>query len=492
MSESIKSIELCDPKLWGLPDQAVSQLGEDLYHFWQRFRPCFRTRTRDTSPNAYTYLRGQLTMEDTRNFANIARRVNGSDDDGQGLQQFMSDSPWEGGSVFSQIRGEIKANPSLEHGGVLILDESAYEKAGEGSAGAARQYNGRLGKVELSQVSVCLTYAHPSSGIWCLVEGELFLPEAWFGDDYSERRKQLGIPQEHSFATKGELGLRMIKQVFSEGLPFEFLACDDLYGKNRAFRASLDDLGLKYAAEVPTDTKVYLSPPRVGLPRRRSKRGRKPTNLKVLSRAKPLEIRALAQRRKTAWQRLQVRPSERGVLEADFATLRVWTLTDEMKVRPEWLVIRRDLDGRLTAILLNAPDDMPTEQLIERSCMRFFTERNFEDAKSELGWDDFQGRKYLAWQHHLALTAAASWFVAEVKLNWKNTYPRDPKLLRQFELEVLPALSTANVRELLQAVLPLPRLTPKEAQNLVTNHLVNRARSTSSRLRNQPHPFDSS
>jgi hypothetical protein len=49
-------------------------------------------------------------------------------------------------------------------------------------------------------------------------------------------------------------------------------------------------------------------------------------------------------------------------------------------------------------------------------------------------------------------------------------YTRDPALARQLEVEVLPALSTANVRELLKAVLPLRQLTPPEAIDLVITH----------------------
>lgn len=78
-----------------------------------------------------------------------------------------------------------------------------------------------------------------------------------------------------------------------------------------------------------------------------------------------------------------------------------------------------------------------------------------------------------------------------MKLDWREAYPRDPELARQFELEVLPALSTANVRELLQAVLPLPQLTPERAREVVAAHLVNRARSTASRLRTQQFHEDS-
>lgn len=87
----------------------------------------------------------------------------------------------------------------------------------------------------------------------------------------------------------------------------------------------------------------------------------------------------------------------------------------------------------------------------------------------------------------MALTALALWFIAETKLEWRIKYARDPELAREMEVEVLPALSTANVREMLKAALPVPRLTPEEATRLVVRHLVNRARSTSSRLEAQNH-----
>jgi len=80
-----------DPDRWGLLDGATANLGDDLHDYWERYRPCFRTRTRDTSQYAYMYMRGQLTMEDARNYVNIDRRLNGGD--GQGVQQFMTDSP---------------------------------------------------------------------------------------------------------------------------------------------------------------------------------------------------------------------------------------------------------------------------------------------------------------------------------------------------------------------------------------------------------------
>lgn len=436
-------------------------------------------------------------MEDARNFTNIERRLHGGD--GQNLQQFMTDSPWSKQPVCDQIQAEIGAHPALQHGGLLILDESSDETAGEESAGAGRQHNGRLGKIELSVTTVGLAYAHPPSGTWALIDGELFLQEAWFTEAYAERRKTVGLPPERTFATKPELGLQMIRRAQAGGLPFDLVACDDLYGKSRAFRTALDGAQIQYAAEVPGTTQVYLQCPKVGVPRRRHTRGKSPTRLQVRSRQVAHEVQALARSRATIWQRVTVRPTERGQLIADFSVLPVWTLTESMQVRREWLVTRRDDDGRLTYVLLNAPETTAASTLIERSCWRYFTERTYQDAKSELGWADLQARKYRAWEHtcptagagHTALTAAATWFVAGVKLEWREAYPRDPELARQFELEVLPALSTANVRELLQAVLPLPQLTPARAREVVATHLVNRARSTASRLRTQHFHEDS-
>lgn len=482
--------DVFDPERWGLPLAAVQGLADDLRSFWRGLRHRFKTRTRDTSEHAYTYWRGQLTMEDRRNFANIERRLTGGD--GQGLQQFMTDSPWSSAGVYQHLQAEIGVHPALQTGGLLILDETADEKAGAHSAGAGRQRNGRLGKIDLCQVATCLTYAHPASGTWVLVAGELFLPEAWFTPAWADWRAAADVPAERTFTTKPALGLAMILRAQANRLPFDQVACDDLYGRNKAFRATLAAAGIGYAAEVPADTQVYLQAPKVAVPRRRHKKGAAPRQPRVVSAQVAHEVRALVRRQQTDWQRVAVRASERGELIADFHVRPVWTLTQDMTVRPEWLVIRRDQDGKLTYVLLNAPPDTSAAVLIERACQRYLTERAFQDAKSELGWADFQAQSYRAWEHHMALTAAASWFIAGVKLKWRTAYARDPHLQRQFELEILPALSTANVRDLLQSVLPVPQLTPQQAREAVATHLVHRARSTRSRLKAQQNHGDSS
>ena len=481
MSDQPVASNAFDPRGWGLPAEAVAELGHRLQGFWSRYRACFKTKTRDASQHAWTYLRGLLGMDTKRTFANIARRVIDPADDGQNLQQFMSDSPWSAQAVPQQVQREIAATPELSRGGVLILDESANEKGGAKSAGAGRQHNGRLGKIEMSQVGTFLAFF--KGVVWTWVDGELFLPEHWFASAMAPERQRLGIPSERQFATKIELGWQMIQRVKAWGLPFEAVACDDLYGRSGWLRQHLDAAGLIYMAEVPESTQVYLIRPDFGVPPPQP-RGRQPSRPRVLGAEPPVAVRQLVGDATMVFRRLPVRPTERGELDDPFAMRRVWTVR-QGALAEEWLVIHHENEQRYTYALSNAAADMPPERLAWLKCVRHFVERSNQDAKSEIGWDELQAQKYRAWEHHLALTILATWFIAQTKLEWSQAHPSDANLVQQMELEVLPALSVANVRQLLQAVLPLPQLSPEEATRLVVTHLVNRARSTRSRLKAQ-------
>jgi SRSO17 transposase len=477
-----------DPDRWGLPIEKIERLPEDLCVHWGYFRECFITHTRDTSEYAFDYMRGILTMERGRHFAGISRSVQG--EDGQALQHFMSSSPWAGQSVFSKIQEELCSIPELVHGSYLVLDESADEKAGAESAGTSRQYNGHLGKVDLCQVAVVLGYVNWQSGpwtTWALVDSELFLPEEWFKVEFVQKWKKLGIPKEKSFQTKLELGVAMVRRAKRRGLPFEAVSCDELYGRDLQFRANLEAENVLYAAFVPANQRVYLKKPEIGLPKQSCEhKGRLFSRERILNDAFSVKASEIAASKKTQWQVLQVRHNERGVLENRFAAQRVWTWqSGQPAARQEWLILRIDQSNEHTYALSNAPEHATLPQLASLICSRYFVERVIQDAKDECGWDEFQAQKYLAWEHHVALTACALWFIAKQKLEWGFDSSRDPDLIQHFEIEVLPALSTANVRALLKAVLPLPELSKEEARRQVARHLVNRSRSKASRFRHR-------
>jgi len=428
-------------------------------------------------------------MESDRNFAGIANSMENSD--GQALQHFMSNSPWSGQGVFEQIREEIKEKPELHPGSVLILDEYADEKAGRESAGAYRQYNGRMGKVDMCQVAVALGYANwklEPWPLWAMVDAEIFLPEAWFGGEYAELRKKVGVPKERTnFETKPDLGLKMIRRAKVAGLPFEAVLCDSLYGRSSQFRHALREEHLLYMADIPNNLRVYLAQPTVGVPESKpGQKGRKPEQPQVLNGVRSHSVKQVGQAEDTHWQCLRIRTNERGVLEDRFAARQVWIWDEkrpEIAPHQEWLTMRIESNGDRTYALSNAPENASLQSLAELLCGRYFVERVIQDSKDEVGADEFQALKYIAWDHHTALTACALWFIATTKLDWAEDCQRDPELTQQLELEALPALSTANVREMLRAVMPLQQLSPEEAQAQVIKHLVNRSRSTASRLR---------
>lgn len=469
---------MADPERWGLPLAAVHSLAARLHACWARFGSLFCTRTRDTSGYALHYLKGLLRMERGRTFASIGREAGVP---GQNLQHFRSNSPWSAQPVLRQVQAEIAATPGLQ-GGVLALDESADEKAGPHSAGAGRQHNGRLGKVELSQVGVFLAYV--KDGLWTWVDGELFVPEHWFTKAMAEERQRVGLPPERTFATKIALGWRLIERVQAQGVPFQAVTCDTLYGRSTWLRRRLDQAEIRYMAEVPADTQVYLTPPTVGVPPTPpDHKGRPFTRPRVLSAEQPVEVRTLVDQPDTVWQRVPVRSTERGCLEDAFAARRVWTTHEGEPPRAEWLVLRRAEDDELSYALSNAPADVALAELAWLKCQRAFIECSNQEAKRELGWDEFQAQKYRAWEHQLALTVLASWFVAQTRWAWRHQAARDPALALQLDVDLLPALSVANVRALLRAVLPLRQFTPDQAAALVVEHLVNRTRKRKSWLK---------
>jgi SRSO17 transposase len=463
---------------WGLPLDEIEQLTERLVCFYGRFRPYLRTKTRDTSEYGLCYVSGLLRMKTERNMANISRKTGIPI---QNMQHFISNSPWPARSLIGAIRDEIKGHPEFQVGAVLVLDESADEKAGDHSAGAGRQYNGRLGKVEMSQVSVFLSLVTPRVNTW--IDGELYLPKHWFEEAQADRRRQVGIPDTCTFQTKPELGWQMIQRAQANQVPFVAVAMDDLYGRNPVLRHRLDQAGIEYYGDIPSNTIVYLDQPKVVYPK--TKRGKRSKRPKIRAKQR-YEVRQLLHHPALERDTLTLRANERGMLCAQFARCLVWTVHDA-KPRQEWLLIRQD-GKRITYVLSNAAPDTSLETMAWRKSHRYFMERSNQDAKSELGWDEFQATKYQAWEHQLALTILASWFVAETRLDWSIRYERDPALLAQYEVEVLPLLSVGNVRELLRAAMPLPQLSPQEAAALVVEHLVNRTRSRKSRLRTQRIP----
>ncbi len=137
----------------------------------------------------------------------------------------------------------------------------------------------------------------------------------------------------------------MIQHAVANGLPFEAVACDDLYGRADWFRAKLAGAGLVYMADVPCTTQVYLTRPAFGIPETPpDHRGPKHKLPRVLSDEKPIAISEVAKLPDTQWQRIRVRPTERGYLVADFAA-RQCVDPARRETDRRMVAVRRDADG---------------------------------------------------------------------------------------------------------------------------------------------------
>jgi SRSO17 transposase len=477
--------------LWGLSIEIIEELGHELQIFYEQFRGLFTTKTRDVSHHGFTGLKGSLLMEGKRTYTEVSRKIVEPLDDGQNYQHFMSDSPWPSQPIFEAIQGQIRDRFSAT-AGMLNLDESGDECSSPRKAGAQKQYLGRLGKVEVGQVGVVSSWY--GEGIWALTDAELFFPESWFTADKKLEWKRLHIPENREFRRKLDLAQEQIDRAIATALPFEVVGADTFYGRDGAFRDHIAAQHKWYMVSIPCDLSVWTEEPQIGIPTKRpGQRGPAPKHEQVLNPSAAIPVRDL--RHTLRFEPLSVRDCERGRLLYEHAFTDVWTVREEERqdaqgrsytglcAVKELLVIRKEATGKSSYSLSNAPLTTDKQTLGQWKANRHFVERTIQDTKTEAGWDDLQSGKYRAYMHTLALDALALWFVAQTKLKMRSRFADTETITEHLGIHQLPDLSFANVRELLRQVFPLTTLTKSQAVDLVSRHLMNRAKSTKSRLK---------
>jgi len=127
---------------------------------------------------AHQYVKG-LFQAEKRNIEKMCEAVASSTR--QNMHHFLSESPWQWEPVIERIGKDLDQlfRQSSECTGLLI-DESGWRKAGTRSVGVARQYLGRLGKVDNGQVAVFASLVQGDKvGI---LNTRLYLPESWTSD----------------------------------------------------------------------------------------------------------------------------------------------------------------------------------------------------------------------------------------------------------------------------------------------------------------------
>jgi len=399
--------------------------------FHESYASFFQNGTKSVAKSAKDYVHGQLFTKQGSNLTQYCREVPGSDY--EAMQHFISDSPWDDEEIISQLQSDVCNLLGDSNDGALVLDESGIPKQGRMSVGVARQYCGRLGKVDNCQVGVYLAYAN--SEHTSLIDYRLYLPESWIND--TSRRAKCGVPLDVSFKTKAQLGLEMIDSFSDSGLPFSWVSMDCHYGEQPWLLEKLNDDGICYMAEIPADTRIFLTRPKTEIPKRKGNRGRHPTKERLAEgQPDPIEVRSFADNLdESSFERLRVRKTERGWLIADFAAFRVWHSVDNLPFAEVWLVIRRSTDAETIRFAFsNAPKNTPLARLAMMKCRRYWVERALEDAKGEAGLDEYQVRGWRGWHHHMTVTLLAMLFLLQLT---QRLRPKAPMLTLQDAREIL-------------------------------------------------------
>lgn len=367
---------------------ALRPMVERIDGFLVRYRPYFvRSEQRD---NAAVILRGKLsgldrkTVEPIAADAGVRRRA---------LQKFVGAGAWDDAAVRAALHAHV-AEQIGDPAGVLIVDGMAVPKKGDATCGVARQWCGRLGKVDNCQVGVYLGYA--SRGGHALLDGRLYLPQERAAD--AAHRALTHVPADVVFQEKWRQALALVASL-GEAVPHGWVVGDDEFGRASEFRQGLRGLKERYALDVPGNTAI------------RDVRASRPAGRRV-----PPWTRAAAwadQQPKRAWRTFVVRDGAKGPLRVTAVATAVQARDEDRAAGPrERLVVIRSCERQPQTwyVLSNAPESVPLGDVVRAHAARHRIEELFAEGNGEVGLDHCEVRSWVGWGHHVTLSLLALWF----------------------------------------------------------------------------------
>jgi len=359
----------------------------------------------DQRAKAECYTRGLMIDGRRKSMQPMAERLGEVDD--QGLQQFISDSPWDETAVRRRLARRMCAGLDVQ---AWAIDDSGMPKCGRLSPGVARQYCGELGKVANCQVGVSVNAVSDVAS--CPLDWRLFLPAEW--DQDRGRRARARIPAEVRHRSKWQLALDMLDELAEWGLAPPVVVADAGYGEIAAFREGLEARELAYVVQVKGSTTAYpadaeLEQPayqgcgRPSVPRYSQKR----SNLREL---------VLAAGRKATVD-VTWREGSRGALQSQFVALHVRPVGSRRNAggeRPErWLLAEwpADAEEPVKYWLSDLPADTPIGRLVRLGKLRWRIEHDYRELKQCLGLGHYEGRSWHGWHHHVTCVSVAHAFL---------------------------------------------------------------------------------
>lgn len=333
------------------------------------------------------YLTGLFTQHPNKNCDTIAAVVPGTSE--QSLQGLLTAMRWDEDDLNRQRVHDLLALPT-EGDAALLFDDTGFAKQGKSSVGVGRQYSGTLGKVGNCQVTVNCHYAERT--IAWPVAPRLYLPKEWFDDP--DRLPQAKAPEGVTFQTKPQVALGLLDQADQMAVPYACVVADADYGDNPNFLAGLEKRTKRSVAAVRKDFRVALTS-------------------EASAQSAEAVLAALPPR---CWQTIRWREGSKGWLKARFCALRCWRVPADGTRLPGWLIGERPPRGATDKGKYhwsNFGAEAALEKMAEYAHRRYGVEQFHEEAKTLLGWDQYQGRLWAGFHRNSVLVMLAYSFLVE-------------------------------------------------------------------------------
>jgi SRSO17 transposase len=323
------------------------------------------------------YLRGLLAAVERKNGWQLAEEL--GDSNAHGVQRLLAEADWDEEAVRDDLR-EYVIDHLGEADGILEVDETGFVKKGKKSAGVARQYSGTAGRRENSQVGVFLLYS--SAKGYAFIDRALYLPEEWTADRV--RCREAGIPDEVGFATKGELAQQILARAFAAGVSADWVVGDTVYGYDD-LRLFLEEQQKNYVLAVPETHMVW-----------------------VQGQQQPVGLLA-ALLPQEAWVVLSAGEGSKGPRLYEWAWLQLPEQSETPSQRARWVLIRRSLSDPSERAYYRAygPARLTLAELVRVTGSRWRIEEGYEQAKGEVGLDQYEVRTWRAWYRYVTLALLA-------------------------------------------------------------------------------------
>ena len=186
----------------------------------------------------------------------------------------------------------------------------------------------------------------------------------------------------------------MLGRALAAGVPFAWFTGDEVYGSDRKLRLWLQREEIPYVMAVKSNVKLWA----------RTDKG-------------PLQVRAdrsASGVAESGWVRCSAGNGAKGPRVYDWTVVNIRILREPGK--GQWLLARRSIakPGELASYVCFGPAKPALEELVAAAGTRW-TIQCFEEAKGEVGLDQYEVRRWDDWYRHITLAMLAHAYLAAIR-----------------------------------------------------------------------------